>query len=279
MNARTNSTAVMQRRHEPADSLDFFPTPPWGTRAFCTHVLPRFETPDASTGLVPLTAADPCCGQGHMALVLREYFPLVTATDIFDYGFGGVTDFLHPDHAQAPRDWFFFNPPFNLGLEFILHGLELATRGVAVLVRTAFLEGEGRYDKLFDRRPPNLIAQYSERMPMHRGRWVIEGKSATAYCWLVWHKFSPRAADPAFMWIPKSRRTLTRKDDWERFGGCTDLPKDHAVMKAIEDLATAKVYREPVLTIAQVRAEKAALEGRPVPASLGDIARELGRLL
>ncbi|MCZ8545056.1 hypothetical protein OOJ09_12755 [Mesorhizobium qingshengii] len=279
MNARRESTAVMARRVEPADSLDFFPTPPWGTRAFCAHVLPRFEACDLPSGMVPFTAADPCCGQGHMALVLREFFPLVTATDIFDYGFGGVTDFLHPDHAQAPRDWFFLNPPFNLGLEFVLHALELATRGVAVLVRTAFLEGEGRHAKLFDRRPPNLIAQYSERMPMHRGRWVIDGKSATAYCWLVWHKQSPRPSDPAFMWIPKSRQTLTRHDDWLRFGGCVDLPATHPVMVAIEAVKKPKVYREPVLTLAQVREEKARLEGRPSPATIGDIARELGALL
>ncbi len=254
MNARLENTAVMARRVEPADSLDFFPTPPWGTRAFCTHVLPRLESRDAASGMFPMSAADPCCGQGHMALVLREFFPLVTATDVFDYGFGGVSDFLHPDHAQAPRDWFFMNPPFNLGLEFVLHALDLATRGVAVLVRTAFLEGEGRHAKLFERRPPQLIAQYSERMPMHRGRWVIDGKSATAYCWLVWHKASARRSiDPVFMWIPKSRQALSRKDDWERFGGCIDLPATHAVMLAIE--AGRKPYREPVLTLAQVRAE------------------------
>ncbi|CDX54537.1 Methyltransferase small [Mesorhizobium plurifarium] len=277
MNARTNSTAVMARRIEPADSLDFFPTPPWGTRAFCEHVLPRFEKRDPATGLFPMNAADPCCGAGHMALALREYFPLVTASDIFDYGFGGVTDFLHPDHAQAPREWFFMNPPFNLGLEFVLHALELASRGVAVLVRTAFLEGEGRHAKLFERRPPNLIAQYQERMPMHRGRWVIDGKSATAYCWLVWHKFSPRIADPAFMWIPKSRQTLSRPDDWLRFGGCVDLPATHPVMKLIEAQGKPQKYREPVLTLDQVRAEAAA--DRPVPASIGDIARAMGALL
>lgn len=33
------STAVMQRRVEAPDSLDFFPTPPWATRALCEHVL------------------------------------------------------------------------------------------------------------------------------------------------------------------------------------------------------------------------------------------------
>lgn len=274
MNARTNSTAVMARRVEPADSLDFFPTPPWGTRAFCTHVLPRFEACDLISGMVPWTAADPCCGQGHMALALREYFPLVTATDIFDYGFGGVADFLHPDNALAPRDWFFMNPPFNLGLDFVLQALEVARRGVAVLVRTAFLEGEGRFAKLYQRNPPHLVALFSERLPMHRGRWVINGTTATSYSWLVWHKFSPRAADPAFAWIPKSRKALSKHDDWLRFNGCMDVPKNHAVMRAIEALKKPKAYREPVLTLAQVRAE-----AEREPATIGDIARELGALL
>ncbi|WP_181180369.1 SAM-dependent methyltransferase [Mesorhizobium sp. B1-1-7] len=273
MNARTSSTAVMARRVESADSLDYFPTPPWSTRAFCTYVLPRFELLDPATGLFPLMAIDPACGEGHMALALREFFPVVTATDIFDYGFGGVADFLHPDHAQAPRDWIITNPPFNLGPDFILHALDIARRGVAMLVRIAFLEGEGRYARLFKRTPPSLIAQYVERVPMHRGRWVIDGKSATAYCWLVWHKPTPRAPDPPFMWIPKSRVALSRPDDWLRFGGCMDLPKTHRAMVLAEQ---GKKYREPVLTLAQVRAEAAA---KRYPASIGDIARELGALL
>lgn len=32
------SPAVAAQRSEPADSLDFFPTPPWATRAFVQHV-------------------------------------------------------------------------------------------------------------------------------------------------------------------------------------------------------------------------------------------------
>ncbi|ESY05257.1 MULTISPECIES: hypothetical protein [unclassified Mesorhizobium] len=278
MNARLENTAVMARRVEPADSLDFFPTPPWGTRAFCTHVLPRFETPDENTGLFPLMAIDPACGEGHMALALREYFPLVTASDVFDYGFGGVADFLHPDANLAPRDWIITNPPFNLGPDFVLAALDLARRGVAMLVRSAFLEGEGRFAKLYRRNPPHIIGQFIERLPMHRGRWVINGTTATSYCWLVWHKHSRRPADPAFSWIPKSRKLLSKPDDWLRFNGCMDVPKNHAVMRAIEALKKPKVYREPVLTIAQVRAEAERL-ARPVPATIADITRELGRLL
>jgi hypothetical protein len=33
-------TAVMAQRREPPDALDYFPTPPWATRALFRHVLP-----------------------------------------------------------------------------------------------------------------------------------------------------------------------------------------------------------------------------------------------
>jgi len=280
VNARLENTAVMARRVEPADSLDYFPTPPWGTRAFCVHVLPRFEAIDQNTGLFPLMAADPACGEGHMALALREFFPLVGASDVFNYGFGGVADFLHPDERFAPRDWIITNPPFNLGPEFVLRALDIARRGVAMLVRTAFLEGEGRHARLYQLTPPHLIAQFIERLPMHRGRWVINGTTATSYAWLVWHKPTPRPTDPAFAWIPKSRAQLSKADDWLRFNGCVDLPKDHRAITLMEQMK--KPYREPVLTMAQVRAEaerrKLEDEARR-PATVGDIARELGRLL
>lgn len=60
---QNQSAAVLQQRHEPHDSLDFFPTPPWATRALMTHVLPstgRFEPAQL--------AWDPCCGEGEAGL-------------------------------------------------------------------------------------------------------------------------------------------------------------------------------------------------------------------
>lgn len=262
MNARgLTSTAVMARRHEPADSLDFFPTPPWATRALCEYVLPVFE-PDC----LRLDAIDPACGEGHMALALRDYFDLVTASDIFAYGFGGVADFLHPDESFGRRDWIITNPPFNLGTAFVKRALSIARRGVAMLVRTAFLEGEERYEELFGPTPPARIAQYVERVPMHRGRWVVNGTTATSYCWLVWHTNHGGRETP-FQWIPKSRRVLSRHDDWLRFGGCFDIPKTHAAMKLQEGKLP--------LTLADIRKN---LEARR-PATIADVARELGALL
>ncbi|HHV69036.1 MAG TPA: hypothetical protein GXX48_15510, partial [Ochrobactrum intermedium] len=105
---------------------------------------------------------------------------------------------------------------------------------VAMLVRTQFLETADRYRQLYQKRPADLIAQFVERVPMHRGRWVVNGKTATSYCWLVWLRHREHARSRAashfgqgFIWIPPCRQKLTRPDDVLRFGGCVDIPKKH----------------------------------------------------
>lgn len=117
-------SAVMAQRHEPPDSLDFFPTPPWATRAFLRHVLPV-----AAPGLVVRSACDPAAGEGHMAEVLRETIPDVRASDVFDYGRGyPVADFLDARRPVARADLFATNPPFNAALGFALRMLSCSTR-------------------------------------------------------------------------------------------------------------------------------------------------------
>ena len=46
-------------------------------------------------------------------------------------------------------------PPFKVACEFTLRALDLATEGVAMLVRTQWIEGVGRYEQLFRDRPPS----------------------------------------------------------------------------------------------------------------------------
>ncbi|YBV97546.1 SAM-dependent methyltransferase [Phyllobacteriaceae bacterium JZ32] len=231
MNRRLISTAVKARRHEPANSLDYFPTPPWATRAFAEHVMPVImPLPDRFA----CSAYDPACGEGHMSGVLEEYFGQTHASDVFDYGQPVVADFLDRSAVLPDADWIVSNPPFNLGAEFIRRALECARVGIAMLVRTQFLEGQDRHRSLFTVRAPDLIAQFVERVPMHRGRWVVNGKTATSYCWLVWrrHREHDRMRAAAkyghgFIWIPPCRRRLTRSDDVLRFRGCMDIPKKH----------------------------------------------------
>lgn len=243
MRAFPHNVAVMAQRREPAGSLDFFPTPPWGTRTFARHVLPLvWPWPDQ----LEASVWDPCCGQGHMALALSEDFARVEASDIHPYGFGDVADFLHPDLAVPEDvDWIFMNPPFNLAEEFILKALKLARRGVAVLCRSVFAESQSRYERLFSIRPPQLEAIFTDRLPMHRGRWVVNGSTATAYGWLCWLSRPPHDwTGTRKIWMPPSRTALSQPGDWLKFGGCQDLPKEHAVMKLIAAKAKAEIREQ-----------------------------------
>ena len=209
-------TAVMSRRIEPPDSLDYFPTPPWATRALCEHL-------NIWGDVSGETCEEPACGDGHMVRPLREFFRTVFASDVYDYGGEQqrVSDFLlHWDRAphleKTPPDWIITNPPFRLAEQFALRALEYAHVGVALLVRTAFLESTGRWQRLFNPRPPEWILQFTERVPMVKGRCDPEASSATAYCWIIWlQPATPKRNHfPAFVWISPCRKRLERPEDY-----------------------------------------------------------------
>lgn len=206
---QNKSTAVMARRHEPHDSLDFFPTPPWATRALCKYVLFK-----SSHKISKMAVLDPACGEFDMVRPLSEFFRTAHGSDIHDYGFGDVDDFLFPGNERAGYHWIITNPPFRLGMQFIIKALETAEAGVAVLVRTAFLEGNERYNELFNKYPPSIIAQFVERVPMVRGRLDKNISSATAYCWIIWDKSALKDLTQ-FVWIPKCRKLLEKPSDYE----------------------------------------------------------------
>lgn len=208
----------MARRVEAHDSFDDFPTPPWGTRALMEHILLR-------TSLVNdwQSAWEPACNRGYMVRPLREYFNRVYASDIFDYDAAEqerVVDFLWPDSESPvlkthPPQWIITNPPFRLAEQFIERASAIATVGWAMLVRTSFLEGIGRYERLFSTAPPTIVAQFVERLPMVKGRVDRSVSTATSYAWLVWMlNHSPRP----FQWIPPCRAQLERDNDYSAGG-------------------------------------------------------------
>lgn len=217
MSGQNTSSAVMQQRKEPHDSLDFFPTPPWATRALCERLMLQFPL-----SITLASAWDPACGEGHMAQPLKESFRAVRTSDIHDYGWSGqdrVVDFLWPD-SESPViraqgiDWIVANPPFRLGAEFIHRSLDLARVGVAMLVRSAFLEGVGRYRKVFDQRRPWAVYQFTERVPMVKGRYDPKASSATSYCWIVW-RTDVDVTETMMRWIPPCKARLFRQSDLE----------------------------------------------------------------
>jgi hypothetical protein len=246
---QNRSSAVMQQRSEARDSLDDFPTPPWATRALCEQVLRPLITTAFGTPR-DQSVWEPFCNRGHMARPLAEHFRRVHTSDVHDYSYAPrravwplghpqalqpivqdrVVDFLWPDSAgitlsAVPPHWIITNPPFRLAEQIVARALTLAWKGVAIFVRSAFLEGQERYESLFSKLPPTAVAYFAERVILHKGllrdpareywdaarqAWV-RPTTATAYCWLVWVKGAQRVPP---IWIPPCRQQLTRPGDY-----------------------------------------------------------------
>lgn len=200
---QNRSHAVMAQRSEPHDSLDDFPTPPWAGRALCEYVI-SFSSDQVCW--------EPACNRGYLVKGLSEYFSTIHQSDIHDYGQEEVQDFLFPNDRSA--DWIITNPPFRLAEQFIDKANDTALVGTAMLVRSQFLESVGRFQRLFSKNPPSVIAQFSERVPMVRGRVDENISTATSYCWVVWHKVRMQKCS-AYCWIPPCRKELEREGDYD----------------------------------------------------------------
>lgn len=228
MSQNTSSAVMQQRASSALDALDDFPTPPWATRALMTHViLPKVVGHVAHPNL--LKAWEPACNRGHMSKVLSEYFLHVTSSDVHDYGWNSVGDFLiegtePPSVALWGANAVITNPPFVQAERFVHRAMRVKrVQIVAMLVRTSFLEGGTRYKNLFRDTPPTFVAQFAERVIMLKGvlrdpdkrYWDGKGwrrpSTATSYCWLVW---VVGMAPQPFVHIPPCRKVLTRDGDY-----------------------------------------------------------------
>jgi hypothetical protein len=206
---QNTSHAVMAQRAEFKNSLDDFPTPPWATRALLEHVVV------SKSNLSSMTCLEPACGRGHMSVALAHYFREIASFDVFDYGFGGTADFLKAKYSEHSFDWVITNPPFRLGEEFIDRAMKIARHGVAMLTRTVFIESVGRYERLFQSNPPSRVAQFTERVPMVKGRIDKKASTATGYAWLVWEK-DQLSGRTQLVWIPACRKALEREGDYQQ---------------------------------------------------------------
>ncbi|ALC13815.1 hypothetical protein [Sphingopyxis sp. 113P3] len=205
MTGQNRSAAVMQQRHEPHDSLDDFPTPPWATRALCEFLLLSGEPIDHCV------VREPAANRGYMVRALDDYFAAIEASDIHDYGAGFPTDDYLFGFDPPTVDWTITNPPFRLAEQFIERATRTSRHGFAMLVRTSFVEGVGRYERLFSTNPPSIVAQFVERVPMVKGRCDPGASTATSYCWLIWIDGEDGTR---FEWIAPCRKRLERPSDY-----------------------------------------------------------------
>ena len=194
-----------QNRRSPKDGPDDYPTPSWATRAMLHHILSHIDQNSV--------VWEPAANRGYMVRPLRERFEAVYASDYADYGQGyPVVDFLDGPTPPITVDWIITNPPFNRAEAFALRALDVAQVGVAFFVRNAWAEGKGRYENLFSKHPPSVIAQHVERVALVKGRADKDAVTTMPYSWFIWEKGK---TDTRFAWIPPCRKEFDREEDWQ----------------------------------------------------------------
>jgi len=135
------------------------------------------------------TIWEPACGEGNISSILIRKGYKVYSSDIIDYGFGRIHDFLNPpkqiDHRLV--DNIITNPPFNRALEFVNMSKKYSRRKVAFLLKTQFLEGVERYNMFKDKEFTfRNIYQFSRRVsfptPNSKNGGMI------AFAWFIWER-------------------------------------------------------------------------------------------
>lgn len=122
----------------------------------------------------------------------------ICATDIKDRGFRDNTinylkyneDFLSDEYISdlpVDIDYVIMNPPYSLIEPFVIRSLEIASKGVIMLARLQFLEGESRYNNILKNTPPTDVYIYVDRISCLKNG-INKTGNAQAYAWFYWNK-------------------------------------------------------------------------------------------
>lgn len=156
-----------------------------------------YETPESATRALlrcealPTRIWEPACGRGAIARLLRDKGHEVMSTDLVDYGWQGQDasrmDFLFERKAPAGFDCIVTNPPYKNAEAFVRQAVRLCPK-VVMLLRLAFLEGEGR-SGIIDSHLARVHV-FRKRIPgMYQDSYTGKrGNSAMAFAWFVWER-------------------------------------------------------------------------------------------
>jgi hypothetical protein len=145
-------------------------------------------------------------GNGAQVKVLREKFEQVIENDI-SYGLDSLV-------WPAKMPYVITNPPYSLAFEFIQHAKRITTKKFAFLLPLTYLQGQARFDKIYqDRRFPLARVHVFIRYPMLGDPLREDGKYRTGmqtYAWFVWDK--NHRGPPNIGWIDNREYVLNARD-------------------------------------------------------------------
>ena len=204
------------KNHKERDKLDYYATP----TVEVINILNELNI-DFSHQII----LEPCVGGGHMANGIDSY--IITkyqtpeeienirciGTDIKNRGYVNEEwdleyglDFFADDYPYDEADWVIMNPPYGVIEPFTIRALDIAKKGVIMLGRLQFLEGEGRFEKILQFNPPTDVYVYVDRIQCWKDGLKPDGSSAQAYAWFVWDKTKTNdiLVQPVVHWIRRA---------------------------------------------------------------------------
>lgn len=181
--AKAGSKSARDRRNITADDLDWYPTPPFATRALLEKL--------GTNPLAGLRVLEPAAGNGAMARTLSEGGAEVMSRDIYDYAADKPTpagNFLDTKDHGRPH-FIITNPPFALLDRFITRALAYKSMpSIAMLTRLQALTGKKR-GEVFDVFSPSEVFVFRGTVPFVRGKVVrVADYHAVTHCWIVWRR-------------------------------------------------------------------------------------------
>lgn len=212
--SKKGSYAGYDKNHKERAALDYYSTP----TAEVVNILETLNLPFANGDVI----LEPCAGGGHMVKGILDYIKSqkkevqIKATDIQNRGnilneeitihSGSDYDFFSDDYPIKEADWIIMNPPYSVIEPFTMRALSIASKGVVALCRLQFLEGEGRFNNIFQNYPPNEVYIYVDRIACYKNGNIIEkAPSAQAYAWFVWD-FEKEGSETIVHWLRRANK-------------------------------------------------------------------------
>lgn len=151
---------------------------------------------------------DPCSGNDAITDVIGANYPLANVIGNEPNGYGIPDfeyDFLNLTAAQKAdlkSDIIISNPPYNKAIDFILAGFEIAPIQM-VLLRTLFLEGGKKYNKLFSLGKLRSVYQFIDRISCTKGPNREPTSNAISYMWYLFD--NSWNGSPELIWVKSGR--------------------------------------------------------------------------
>ena len=208
------------KNHKERDKLDYYATP----TAEVENILDELNI-----SFISQSVLEPCVGGGHMAEGIENYIykngyiekVQLIGTDIRDRGYQNDIwdleyglDFFADEYPYDEADWVIMKPPYGVIEPFTIRALDIAKKGVIMLGRLQFLEGEGRFEKILQFNPPTDVYVYVDRIQCWKDGLKPDGSSAQAYAWFVWNreKDNEYLVEPRIHWIRRADKKCQKKD-------------------------------------------------------------------